>query len=82
MEPKTEIGAYEVKTHLAKILRRVKDGETYRITQRGDPVADLVPVEQPKYQAAVRAASRMREFMSANPPIRADIKSLIESGRD
>jgi prevent-host-death family protein len=37
------IGSYETKTHLADLLRRVRDGQGFTITQRGEPVADLVP---------------------------------------
>lgn len=82
MDTLTEIGAYEVKTHLAEFLRKVKSGEAYRITQRGEPVADLVPVDRPKKIANIRAATRMRQFMVEHPPIAIDIKSLIDSGRD
>lgn len=48
------VGAYEAKTHLARLLDRVACGETVTITRRGRPVARLVPVEDD-------AASRSRE---------------------
>jgi prevent-host-death family protein len=38
-----EIGSYDAKTKLPEILRRVADGETFTITNRGKPVADLIP---------------------------------------
>jgi len=38
-----EIGSYDAKTRLSEILRRVKAGECFTITQHGKPVADLVP---------------------------------------
>ena len=38
-----EIGAYDAKTNLPDILRRVEAGEAFTITNRGRPVADLVP---------------------------------------
>lgn len=38
-----EIGAYDAKTKLPKILRRVESGETFTITNRGKPIADLTP---------------------------------------
>jgi prevent-host-death family protein len=38
------IGAYETKTHLADFLRQVRGGQGFTITQRGEPVADLLPV--------------------------------------
>ena len=38
-----EIGSYDAKTKLAEILRRVEAGESFTITNRGKPVADLIP---------------------------------------
>lgn len=38
-----KIGSYDAKTKLPEILRRVKAGESFTITNRGKPVADLVP---------------------------------------
>ncbi len=38
-----EIGAYDAKTKLSEILRRVEAGERFTITNRGRPVADLIP---------------------------------------
>ena len=38
-----EIGSYDAKTKLPEILRRVEAGECFTITNRGKPVADLVP---------------------------------------
>lgn len=38
-----EIGSYDAKTRLPEILRRVAAGERFTITNRGKPVADLIP---------------------------------------
>ena len=40
---KIKIGAYEAKTKLPMILRNVKDGQSYTITNRGEEVAELTP---------------------------------------
>ena len=40
----TEIGAYEAKTHLPQLLKRVAQGEEIIITRHGVPVARLAPV--------------------------------------
>ena len=40
-----EIGAFEAKTHLSKLLERVERGQVFRITRRGRPVAELRPVQ-------------------------------------
>jgi prevent-host-death family protein len=39
-----ELGAYEAKTHLSKLLERVEKGERFIITKHGRPVAELVPI--------------------------------------
>ena len=38
-----QIGSYDAKTKLPEILRRVEAGESFTITNRGKPVADVVP---------------------------------------
>jgi prevent-host-death family protein len=39
-----QIGAFEAKTRLSELLDRVDHGQTYVITKRGRPVAELRPV--------------------------------------
>jgi len=38
-----EVGAYEAKTHLSKLLDEVEAGTTVIITRHGHPVAELKP---------------------------------------
>lgn len=38
-----EIGSYDAKTKLPELLRRVEAGERFTITNRGKPVADIIP---------------------------------------
>ena len=77
------IGSYETKTHLADLLRRVRDGQGFTITQRGEPVADLLPAGTSVRRAGAQAAAAMRGFMFEAPPLEAlDIKTLIDAGRD
>lgn len=77
------IGAYETKTHLADLLRQVRSGKGFTITQRGEPVADLLPAGTGLRQAGMDAARQMQRFM-AEAPVSApcDIKTMIEEGRD
>jgi len=42
----TEIGAFDAKTRLSELLRKVDQGERFTITVRGRPVAELGPVRQ------------------------------------
>jgi prevent-host-death family protein len=52
----TEIGAFEAKTKLSEILRKVEQGEQFTITVRGRAVANLVPATPDRSQARVNAA--------------------------
>jgi len=38
-----EIGSYDAMTKLPEILRRVEAGESFTITNRGKPIAEIVP---------------------------------------
>ena len=55
-----EIGAFEAKTHLSKLLDQVAAGETVLITKRGRPTAMLVPADSRDRKAAVEAARSLR----------------------
>ena len=56
----SEIGAYEAKTHLPKLLERVEKGERFVITRHGRPVAELVPVSERDTKRVQRALSGLR----------------------
>lgn len=55
-----QIGAYEAKTHLPRLLDRVARGESLTITRHGRPVARLVPVAG-EHDLAQEAAARIVE---------------------
>jgi len=50
-----EIGSYDAKTKLPEILRRVEAGESFTITNRGRPVADVVPSSTASHEKAQAA---------------------------
>ena len=77
----TAIGSYEAKTRLPELLRQVKSGKSFTITNRGEPIADLVPNAGARKKDRVEAATRLREFMLADPIRGVPIKRLIEEGR-
>jgi prevent-host-death family protein len=59
----TEIGAFDAKTKLSEILRKVEQGERFTITRRGQAVANLVPVAPDRSAARVAAAvEALRNF--------------------
>lgn len=55
-----EIGAYDAKTHLPKLLERVEKGERFVITRHGKPVAELIPVAARDTAAIARAIAEVR----------------------
>ena len=56
-----EIGAFEAKTHFSQLLARTALGEEFTITNRGRPVARLVPLEVAHTTETARAAfARLR----------------------
>ncbi len=74
---KQAIGAYEAKTKLPELLRRVQAGERFIITSRGAPVAELTPAASPR-AAAVAA---MRGFKRVRGVSAAAARSLVTTGR-
>jgi len=78
---KKEIGSYEAKTKLPELLRQVKEGKSFTITNRGEAIADLVPSAGVKRKDRAAAVKKMKAFMMDNPVRGANIKELIEEGR-
>lgn len=54
-----EIGAFEAKTKLSEILRKVDQGERFTITVRGRAVADIVPAQAQNQRAREEAIERL-----------------------
>lgn len=75
-----EIGSYDAKTNLPEILRRVEAGETFTITNRGKPVADLVPS---RASALLKAQTAINNILQAKKHPMSDktLSDLKESGR-
>lgn len=81
-----EVGTYEAKTQLPRLLERVRKGERITITRHGKPIAELCPVagagrgtlkDALAKVDAERARARER---GANVAI-ADVVSAIREGR-
>jgi prevent-host-death family protein len=65
----TEIGAFEAKNTLGRLLDRVENGEEIVITRHGKPVARLVPNTSGVDREQVRAAGqRIRARAASFPP--------------
>ena len=75
-----EIGSYDAKTKLPEILRRVGAGESFTITNRGKPVADLIPS---RTHSHAKAQSAINNILAAKKHPASDeaLAELKESGR-
>jgi prevent-host-death family protein len=76
------VGSFEAKTHLAQLLERVVQGESFTITRHGIPVARLVPVEEKPKADLQEVLAQTRAFRKAHPLGGISIKELINEGRD
>lgn len=59
-----KIDSNEAKTRLSEILRRVEAGEAFTITNRGKPIADLIPSrasDRLKTEAAIAAILKAKK---------------------
>jgi len=78
---KIEIGSYEAKTKLPELLRQVKIGKSFTITNRGKAIADLVPSAGARVKDKVAAVEKLKAFMRADPVRGVNIRELIDEGR-
>jgi prevent-host-death family protein len=58
----TSVGTFEAKTHLTRLLERVARGERIVITNRGRPVAVLVPPETAAGRDSAEIGREMLEY--------------------
>ena len=75
-----EIGSYDAKTKLPEILRRVEAGEAFTITNRGKPIADLIPS---RAKSRLKAQSAINNLLQMKRPVVSDeaLKAMREEGR-
>lgn len=80
----TSVGTFEAKTHLTKLLSRVAKGERILITNRGRPVAMLVPPEPKPRDDVARIVKEMLRVRDEEGPTlgkNLTIRQLMEEGR-
>lgn len=75
------VGAYEAKTHLARLLERVAKGERITITRHGVPVAILQPYEPEKRVDLESVIAQLRDFREGKTLAGTSIRDMIEEGR-
>ena len=69
---KENIGLYVIKTNLPEILRRVRAGESFTITDRGEPVADLLPSRTASRQKAAATIDNILSMSKTTVPVSDD----------
>jgi prevent-host-death family protein len=75
------IGAYDAKTHLSELLKRVAKGERITITRHGVPVAVLQPPDGAKKPPVMKTVNALRKFRSQHKLDGLSFRDLIEEGR-
>ena len=78
----TPIGAFEAKTKLSEILKKVEHGERFTVTRRGQAVADIVPSEDIRRERARQAVQRLLAMPKIEGVSAEMIKAWIEEGRE
>ena len=81
----TKIGLFEAKTRLSELVRLVKTGESFIITQRGVPAAKLTPIlhkERRDPRRIAEAVRRLREMPKIEGVSHEELRSWIEEGRE
>ena len=75
------VGAYEAKTKLPELLKRVERGEHITIARHGTPVAVLVPVGEHPCRDPKAAVEALKEFAKGRRLGDLDIREMIDEGR-
>ena len=76
-----EIGAFEAKTRLPRLLRRVQEGERFTITKHNRPVAELIPFRPHDSDKVSDAIARLKAFQQTHSLGGLSVREMIEEGR-
>jgi len=80
-ETMTTVGIFEAKTRLSEIVRLVEAGDSFTITHRGRPVAEIVPSQQKDRRRATEAVRRLLAMPKIEGVSAETIREWIEEGR-
>jgi len=75
------VGAYEAKTKLPELLKRVELGEHITIARHGTPVAVLIPIGEYPRRDPRAAVEALKEFAKGRHLGDLDIRAMIDEGR-
>ena len=77
----SEIGAFEAKTHLPRLLKRVQAGERFVITRHNRPVAELIPFRTHDAGKIRAVIDELKAFQKAHELGGPSVRQMIEEGR-
>lgn len=75
------VGSYEAKTHLPRLLERVRKGDQFTITRHGVPVAMLVPVSGPSRADTAETIRQLKAFQRQHRLDGLSLREMIAEGR-
>ena len=75
------IGAYEAKTHLPRLLERVRKGERIVITRHGTAIAVLQPLEHVEKGDPAEVIAEILKFRGQHTLDGLTVRELIEEER-
>ena len=70
-----DVSSRELRNHTADVLRRVEAGERIRINVNRRPVAELVPLERPRWTSGA-AMARVIQEASADAGLPEDLAEI------
>lgn len=76
-----EVGSYEAKTHLSRLLDQVVRGERITITRHGIPIAILSPVMPGPKKPVQEAIDGIKKFRKGHSLSGLKLQDLIREGR-
>jgi len=76
-----EVGAFEAKTHLSKLLERVRRGDRVVIKLRGEVVAVMVPPHEVERGQVAEAIRQLAELRSRTKKGEGSLRTLRTQGR-
>ena len=77
----SEVGAFEAKTNLSRLLKRVQAGERFVITKHNRPVAELIPFRSRDAEKIRAAIDSLKAFQETHNLAGLSVRQMIEEGR-
>jgi len=76
MRPRREIPQRELRNNISAVLREVEGGEAVRVTVRGRPVAELVPIAAGQDHVSPSEVRRIVREAPLDSGFSADVESV------